>query len=85
MVTFRVRMCTEYMVEKAGTKCVKKIIFGLKVGIKSRPSHVRLINNILNGDLIIILSSQQSFKSVENSLSGFLLSSVHNDFLRTFF
>ena len=46
------------MVKNLSTHLLEKIVFGLKMGIKSGPSHVGFINNILDSDFAITLAGE---------------------------
>lgn len=52
-------------------------ILRLKMGIEGCSSHIGYINNLLHGDLIVLLLGKQLRKSGENCILRFSLPSVH--------
>lgn len=66
------------MPEHIGTKFIKKLFFCAEMCVKCTSSDIRPVYDFLYRNPVEFLVFQQGGKGVENCLTGFLLSSVHN-------
>ena len=65
------------VVEQLLAHLPQELVLGLEMGIKGTAADVRLVDDVLNGDVPIASPVQQGGKGTKNRRPGLLLSSVH--------
>ena len=66
MSRFGVQVLGENVVEQAAANRLQQAVFGLEMGIKGAATDVRLVDDVLYGDIIIAVFHHQLFKRLHD-------------------
>jgi hypothetical protein len=77
MGLFFVQFIGKDMLENFGTEGFQQVILRFKMRVECRSSHIRQIDDLLNGDFRVVLFLQKLREGPKNGLPALSLSAVH--------
>ena len=63
--------------KNVGAHFLKQVVLGLEMGVKGGAAHIGLVDDVLDGDLVIAFPGEQGAEGAEDRCPGLLLPSVH--------